>query len=318
MIPTRGCSWALSKNGGCSVCGYINDSSREHTIPSDRILNSIGDLIAKTKTSKPIELKIFNSGSFFDNKDVPQELKSQIIKLLKKNPSIRKLSVESRPEYLLENYDEIISYKNSLNPINLEIGIGLESSNNTILRDCWNKGFSFEDYKESVEKIRSQDIKIKTYVFVKPPFLTELEAINDTIQTIQDVFRIGTDIISVNPCNIQKGTLVDHLFKKDKYQPPWLWSILYIIQEVKKLLPELKIICEPSGAGKQRGVHNCGKCDKIVLTLIQKSIDNDPLPKDFSEVCSCFTKWKLLIDTPLEVFRSRNLSKLRKMDPLRE
>ncbi|MHA2073846.1 MAG: hypothetical protein ACW97X_04445, partial [Candidatus Hodarchaeales archaeon] len=83
----------MSKNGGCSVCGYINDSSREHSIPSDRILNLLGDLIAKTKSSKPIELKIFNSGSFFDNKDVPQELKNEIIKLLKKNPSIRKLSV---------------------------------------------------------------------------------------------------------------------------------------------------------------------------------------------------------------------------------
>ncbi|MHA2306300.1 MAG: hypothetical protein ACXACU_13010, partial [Candidatus Hodarchaeales archaeon] len=98
----------------------------------------------------------------------------------------------------------------------------------------------------------------------------------------------------------------------------WLWSILYIIQEVKQLFPELKIICEPTAAGKQRGVHNCGKCDKTVLSLIQELINNDPIPKDLSEICSCFTTWKLLIDTPLEVFRSRNLSKLRKMNPLRE
>ena len=33
VIPSRGCSWALSENSGCSVCGYINDSSRGKPIP---------------------------------------------------------------------------------------------------------------------------------------------------------------------------------------------------------------------------------------------------------------------------------------------
>jgi uncharacterized Fe-S cluster-containing MiaB family protein len=33
VIPTRGCSWALSEAGGCSVCGYVNDSSNDKLIP---------------------------------------------------------------------------------------------------------------------------------------------------------------------------------------------------------------------------------------------------------------------------------------------
>ena len=74
VIPTRGCSWALSENSGCSVCGYVNDSSREKEIPTERILERIASLILDTKYDKPVELQIFNSGSFFDIKDVPEDL----------------------------------------------------------------------------------------------------------------------------------------------------------------------------------------------------------------------------------------------------
>jgi radical SAM enzyme (TIGR01210 family) len=318
VIPTRGCSWALSKSGGCSVCGYINDSSRNQQIPSDLILDRIKKELDNNRAAKPIQLKIFNSGSFFDDYDVPQKLRFRLIRLLKNYKDIHKITLESRPQYLLDNFKTVEHLKNELNPIRLEIGIGLESSNNSILRDCWNKGFSVEDYKKSIQKIRSLGVKIKTYVLVKPPFLTELEAINDAIKTVQDAVRIGTDIVSLNPCNIQSGTLVHHLFRDDRYQPPWLWSIFFIIRSIKNLFPYLDVICEPIAAGKYRGVHNCGKCDDTVLSIIQKTIKNEPLPNNLSEICSCFFRWKLLVESPIEVLRHRNLSKLRKLTPLNE
>ena len=29
ILPTKGCSWALSRSGGCSICGYIYDNPQE-------------------------------------------------------------------------------------------------------------------------------------------------------------------------------------------------------------------------------------------------------------------------------------------------
>lgn len=318
VIPTKGCSWALSESGGCSVCGYVNDSSRSHPIPSNRILDRIEQLLNRNYQKKPIILKIFNSGSFFDEEDVPQNLRLSIVKLLKENERIRKLAVESRPQYILNNVNAIEQLKNQIDPIFLEIGIGLESSNNAVLRDCLNKGVFVEDYEKSVQKLQSSGIRIKSYIFIKPPFLTELEAINDAIKTAQDAFKIGTDIISLNPCNIQNGTLIHHLYRKDSYQPPWLWSILFIVKSIRSLYPNLDIICEPSAAGKRRGVHNCGKCDEIVLNLIQKVIKNETISEKYSEICSCFTRWKFLVESPIEVLRLRKLSKLRNLTPLNE
>ncbi len=318
VLPTRGCSWALSESGGCSVCGYVNDSSRDRPIPSEQILEQINYFLNRVVPTKPIELKLFNSGSFFDENDVPRTLRLQILDLVKKTPEVILLSVESRPEYLL-NQQKIIDETNRLlKPIKLEIGIGLESSNSAILKDCWNKGFSIEDYRKSVKMAHSQDIRIKTYILIKPPFLTEAEAIYDSIMTTFEAVKIGTNVVSFNPCNIQNGTLVHELTKKDRYQPPWLWSILSIVQSIRNQFPDLEIICEPTAAGKRRGTHNCGKCDHKVLDLIDRVIINEKIPDDLSTICSCFSKWKVLVETPIEVFRSRNLSKLRLLNPLNE
>ena len=318
VIPTRGCSWALSESGGCSVCGYVNDSSHNQPIPVQRILKEINHSLSHVDSEKPIEFKLYNSGSFFDENDVPRRLRLQIIDIIRKSSNIIQLSVESRPEFLLNNIDVVKESKKMLEPIKLEIGVGLESSNNAILTDCLNKGSSIENYRKSVQMIRSLDIRIKSYILIKPPFLTERETINDAIKTVQDAVEIGTDVISLNPCNVQNGTLVNLLQKRDRYQPPWLWSVLYIVKIIRDRFPNLKIICEPTAAGKRRGTHNCGKCDKKVVNLINKIINKEQITNDFSTICSCYMKWKVLVETPIEVFRSRNLSKLRRLNPLTE
>ena len=38
ILRTRGCDWALGKTGGCSMCGYIQDSYKD-TVPPEKILS---------------------------------------------------------------------------------------------------------------------------------------------------------------------------------------------------------------------------------------------------------------------------------------
>jgi radical SAM enzyme (TIGR01210 family) len=318
VIPSRGCSWALSEYGGCSVCGYVNDSSRDRTVPIDTIIERLSELLLDTKYTKKIEIQIFNSGSFFDEKDVSTELRTKIIDLITDIPEVYKLAVECRTEYIIKGRKIIETTFEQLKGVILEIGIGLESSNNSILRDCWNKGTTLENYKESVNILRTIGVKIKSYIFLKPPFLTERDAIRDTILTIDEIAQIGTDVISINPCNVQNGTLVNELFHQNKYRPPWLWSVLHIIQAASKITPDTVIICDPSAAGKLRGAHNCGKCDKTVIPLLTKAINGEVIPSDLSQICSCYHKWELIISTPWEHLRIHNISKLQRLSPLRE
>ncbi len=318
VIPSRGCSWALSEYGGCSVCGYVNDSSRDRAVPVDTIIKHLSELLIEAKYSKKIEVKIFNSGSFFDEKDVFSDLRSKIINLITNIPEVFKLAVECRIEYIIEEKNIIEETIKQLKGVILEIGIGLESSNDTILKDCWNKGTTLANYKKSVKILQTLGAKIKSYIFIKPPFLTERDAIRDTILTISEVAQIGTDVISINPCNVQNGTLVNELFRQNRYRPPWLWSVLHIIQAATKIAPNTNIICDPTAGGKLRGAHNCGKCDKTVLPLITKAINKEELPADLSQICSCYHRWEIIITTPWEILRTRNISKLQRLSPLRE
>ena len=318
VIPSRGCSWALGESGGCSVCGYVNDSSRDNAVSIETIIKSLTKLLVETEYTKKVELQIFNSGSFFDEKDVSSDLRSKIINLITNVPYVFKLAVECRTEYIIEEKNIIEDTIKQLKGIILEIGIGLESSNNNILIDCWNKGTTLENYEKSVNILKTLGVQIKSYIFIKPPFLTEREAIRDAILTISEVVKIGTDVISINPCNVQNGTLVNELFRQNRYRPPWLWSVLHIIRAATTIAPSTKVICDPSAAGKLRGAHNCGKCDKTILPLLTKAINKEILPSDLSKLCSCYLRWEIIISSPWEILRTRNISKLQYLSPLRE
>lgn len=318
VIPSRGCSWALSEAGGCSVCGYVNDSSRDKEIPKQKILRVLNEVLHQIPQKKYVELKIFNSGSFFDNKDLPKEFREELLKVITVSEKISKLTVECRPEFVIQNLNDIKAACKLIKQIKMEIGLGLESSNNSILVNCWNKGTTLEEYTESVKILQSLNIRIKTYVFVKPPFLSEAEAIEDTLTTIQQATASGTDVVSVNPCVVQNGTLVSFLYKNDKYQPPWLWSVLEVIKKTRENFPELELICDPTAGGKPRGAHNCGKCDKEVLNRIKKIVQGEKMTEFDINICSCYKTWKFLVESPVEMIRIRNLSKLRKLNPLME
>ncbi len=281
ILKTRGCSWALES--GCSMCGYFNDSIWSD-ISDKELLQQFESALNKYKGEKFV--KIFTSGSFLDDKEINPVVREKILKKLYETSE--KVSVESRPEYItnkvVEKIKKIVGLKI------FEIGIGLETADDDIRKNNINKGFTFNDYKKAADILKKHNVKIKTYVLVKPPFLSEKQAINDAINTIEKIKNI-TDIVSLNPVNIQKNTLVNHLWRREQYRPPWLFSIVQILIDGKKILGDKRIKCDVVGGGNIRGAHNCGQCDGNYIQAISDfSLKQDP--SIFNNLkCSCYDKW---------------------------
>ena len=63
----------------------------------------------------------------------------------------------------------------------------------------------------------------------KPPFMNEADALDHCVRWIEAVAE-RSDEISVNPMNIQRGTVIDRLHRHNEYRPPWLWSLVDMIQ----------------------------------------------------------------------------------------
>ena len=285
IFQTSGCRW-----GNCTMCGYVYDSA--HSPPShDELMKQFDHAMKRCKDEEFI-VKIFTSGSFLDDSEIGPGTRRMMLTRLHKDARVKKVIAETRPEYVT---DEKLSEARAALGKKFEVAIGLETSNDMIRKDCINKGFSFSDFTKASLVAKKNDVTIKAYLMQKPPFLSEGIAMNDMINSINDASPFARTI-SMNLCNVQKGTLVDEMFERGDYRPPWLWSAVYALIKGKEMSPETVIMSDPVGAGSMRGPHNCGKCDEDVAEAIRIfSVTQDT--SVFKNLdCDCKELWKKVIE----------------------
>ncbi|HWG90449.1 MAG TPA: archaeosine biosynthesis radical SAM protein RaSEA [Candidatus Thermoplasmatota archaeon] len=287
ILRTRGCRWALT--GGCTFCGYVNDSFVRKIDGAELVAQWENAL--QSYAGEPI-LKIYTSGSFFDPYEVPEEAQKAILANMPEG--LKKLNVESQAVDITEKRMELVMSSFPKDRVKLEIGVGLEAANYEVARYSVNKEFFMEDYRKAAAVAKQHGATLKAYTMVKPPFLTEREAIESAVETAREAGP-HSSTISFNPMNIQKNTLVDKLWKRGQYRPPWLWSVVEILKRGKQVTDTV-VKSDPVAGGKVRGSHNCGKCDEYVLAAI-RDFNVHQNPKVFDRLkCDCKKVWEDVLE----------------------
>ncbi|MFX1379064.1 MAG: archaeosine biosynthesis radical SAM protein RaSEA [Promethearchaeota archaeon] len=301
ILRTKGCNWALSKHGGCSMCGYYLDATNKDISTSHIISQfdyAFNDKINEIKQdSNNYILKIFNSGSFLDENEISKEIRNHIYEKVSKVEKIKEIVIESRLEFIRSEMLEEI--KAQFNKKYLEIAIGLESVDDYIRNNFINKGVLFKDFKSTLDKCKEQDIGVKVYLLFKPPFLNEQSAIDDCSYSIKKLIELGVNSISINPTNIQRGTLTEYLWFQNRYRPPWYYSLFKCIKKSisQEDLKSIRLLSAPSGAGTKRGIHNCLK--KECESSAKDRLKNFVLKQNLNEIdlniyeCDCRKKYQL-------------------------
>ena len=284
ILRTKGCSWALGETGGCSMCGYIQDSTIVEIDPN-HIINQFDYALQKKIKEISIDkddfiLKIFNSGSFFDDDEISADVREHIYKKIAEIPKIKEIVVESRVDYITR--EKLKKMKGILENKYIEVAIGLETVNDYIRNIYVNKGLKFEDFLKAVQICKENNIGVRVYLLFKPPFLNEQTAIDDCASSIQKLAELKVNTISINPLNIQKNSLVEYLWYQNRYRPPWFYSLFKCIIKACKdnsILDSVRIISSPSGAGSKRGIHNCLKrdCNENMKKILNKFVLNQDL-----------------------------------------
>ncbi len=280
IFRTRGCYWAQAS--GCSMCGYVNDVAREVS-PAD--LSHQLDTVLQRHAGQPL-VKVYTSGNFFDDHEVAPEMRDRILHEL--GDRCDKVIVETLSHLLRrEQLDAALKHVDEL-----EVAFGLESTNPTVLRQCVNKVWGLEEHRRAATLCHDAGATVKTYLLVKPPFLTEREAIEDAVRSGHEADPVS-DTISFNPVNVQSRTLVDRLFRRGEYRPPWLWSVVEVLERTRDLRSHVK--SHPTAGGRPRGAHNCGACDRAVIDAIEEF--SLGLRKDFDGLrCECKELWREYLD----------------------
>jgi len=286
------------------MCGYIQDSTIEK-IDQVHIINQFNYALQEkideiTSDEEDFIVKIYNSGSFFDDNEISEDVRENIFKKIAGVPKIKEVVIESRVDYITN--EKLIKMKSILKNKYVEVAIGLETVNDYIRNRYINKGLKFKDFLEAIHICKKNDVGIRAYLLFKPPFLNEQTAIEDCANSIKKLVELKINTISINPLNIQKNSFVEYLFYQKRYRPPWFYSLFKCLQKAYKdneILNSVRIISSPSGAGTKRGIHNCLKreCNEIMIGALKDFVltqNINSLIKNESKIsCNCLLKYQL-------------------------
>jgi len=289
ILNTGGCRWARA--GGCTMCGYVAESVEDGNVAHEALMDQIQvclDHEAEEAEEKSGLIKIYTSGSFLDEREVPAETRAAIAETFSDR---ERIVVESLPDFVQE--DRVRDFVDV--GLETDVAVGLETANDRVRHDCVNKYFDFADFEDAALEAKEAGAGVKAYLLMKPPFLSEGEAVQDMKDSIRACADVeGCHTVSMNPCNVQRYTMVDQLHFRGGYRPPWMWSICDVLESTADA--DAIVVSDPVGHGSDRGPHNCGECDDLVQEAI-KDFDLRQDPSVFSEVsCECEHTWEEVVE----------------------
>ncbi|HEV2448967.1 MAG TPA: archaeosine biosynthesis radical SAM protein RaSEA [Thermoplasmata archaeon] len=280
ILRTRGCYWADLK--GCSRCGYARDTLGRSATPAE-LARQLERALRRYRDEPYV--KLYTSGSFLDDREVDPASREAIGRAF--SGRARRLLIETLPEFVKE--DRVRPLQASFSG-ELEVAEGLESTQPDILARYVNKVSTPAEYFDAADRLRAWGAHPKGYLLLKPPYLTEGEAIEDVVLSI-GLAAPHFSTLSVNPVHIQNGTVVERLFRNRRYRPPWLWSLLEVLRRGATEVPNVRLVSFPTAGGRPRGPHNCGACDPEVLRRIEEGSLDQSFGGDSDPTCGCQETW---------------------------
>jgi len=287
IFKSAGCSWSK-----CRMCSYRHERYNRVSPPEilAHLRAQLAWVLAEFQPESYRMVKIFTSGSFFDPAEIPSPFLSDIATAFRG----KVLVAETRPEFIRE--EVLASFIGILDDGSwdhpLYCAVGLETSNDLIRNKSINKGFTFSDFTQAAARAHAAGAGVKAYLLFKPLFLTEGEALGDMKTSIRDASPFA-EMISMNPCTVQKNTELEFYWKRGAYRPPYLWSVLSVLADAP-----VHVTCDPLGGGQKRGPHNCGTCDADMVKGIREyslNGDRDLIGALLDTKCDCRKEWEYVL-----------------------
>jgi radical SAM enzyme (TIGR01210 family) len=304
FLQSNGCEWALKGGHGCTMCGHLARQIRKQTtIPTkDYYRQFVSEFNAIDFKMHPL-LNLYNNGSFLNDREIPAGARRMILRMIGRQPDIKMVVLETRPEFITR--EKIKEIKELLGDKYVELAMGLEIKDDFMRAVCVNKGFSRRQYKAAAGII-TDTLGLRTYVLLKPPFLTEKESILHAVETIKYAFELGSDTVSLESLTVQDYTLVKFLEDRGLFKPPWLWSIIEVIRATHHLGKLIAGLFQffPSPI---KVPYNCDRCSQAVMETLREYNHTLDIRVFQGLTCPCQTRWGKELAAKLPPFKQRFL-----------
>jgi archaeosine synthase beta-subunit len=202
----------------CLMCDLWKNTT-DFTVQAGSIPHQIELALSQMAPAK--HLKLYNSGSFFDERAIPSGDYEEIARLVS---GFETVIVESHPRLVNE---KCLRFRDMLKP-QLQVAMGLETVHPEILRKL-NKRMTLEDFENTVRFLSRHQIKSRAFILLRPPFLSETEGIQWAELSLDFAFRTGVECCTLIPVRPGNGAM-DKLRKEGDFTPPRIQSLEAVLE----------------------------------------------------------------------------------------
>ena len=208
----------------CLMCDLWKNTT-DDPVPSGAIPTQIDYALNRLPPARHI--KLYNSGNFFDGKAIPR---SDFPAIARRVHRFDHVIVENHPRLCNR---ECVRFRDLLERSSLEIALGLETAHPEVLA-ALNKQMTLDDYARSVEFLRNEQIAIRSFVLLKPPFLSEEEGVDWALRSIEYALSLGVGCCAVIPSRSGNG-IMEQLQVENRFAPPTLGSLERVMEHGLRL-----------------------------------------------------------------------------------
>jgi archaeosine synthase beta-subunit len=213
FLTNRECPWRCLM---CDLWKYtLEESVPPGAIPA-QIDFALGELL-RTNAMPLRQVKLYNSGSFFDRGAIPL---SDLPAIAERLRGFERVIVECHPALV---NDAAVRFRDSLGGAKLEVAMGLETIHPEVLPRL-NKRMAKEQFAAAADFLHRHEIALRAFVLVKPPFLDEGEALLWAQRSTEFAFDCGATVVSLIPVRPGNGAL-DELAAQGHFSPPKLRTL---------------------------------------------------------------------------------------------
>ena len=176
---------------------------------------------ALDKMPEARQLKLYNSGSFFDERAIPVKDHGKIASLV---ANFETVIVEGHPKIIDQS---CLRFMDMLEP-ELEVAMGLETVHPEVLQKL-NKKMTVSDFVRATKFLTKHGIRSRAFILLRPPFMTENEGVIWAKRSIDLAFEAGVDCCTVIPVRPGNGAM-DLLMQRGEFEPPKLESLEEVLE----------------------------------------------------------------------------------------